>query len=39
MAHEQVKIGCGYMGADGHAFDLEEVMGVEGEVVVSEDKV
>ena len=32
MAHEQVSKG------GNHAFDLEEVMGVEGEVVVGKDK-
>ena len=33
MVHEQVSIGGGHMGAHGCAFDLEEVTGVEGEVV------
>ena len=38
MAHEQIGIGGGHTGALGHAFDLEVIMGVEGEVVVGEDK-
>ena len=38
MAHEQISIGGGYTGAHGRAFDLEVMMGVEGEVVVGEDK-
>ena len=38
MAHEQVSIGGGHTGACGHAFGLEEVTGVEGEIVVSKDK-
>ena len=37
MAHEQVSLRGDHMGAHGRAFDLEEVMGVEGEVVVGED--
>ena len=37
MAHEQIGIGWDYTGAHGHAFDLDVMMGVEGEVV-SEDK-
>ena len=37
MAHEQIGIGRGHMGAHGYAFDLEVMMGVEGEVV-GEDK-
>ena len=38
MAHEQIGIGGGHMGIHGRAFDLEVMMGVEGEVVVGEDK-
>ena len=38
VAHGQVSIGGGHMGAHGHAFDLEEMTGVEGEVVVGKDK-
>ena len=38
MAHEQISIGGGHMGAHGRAFDLEVMMGVEGEVVMGEDK-
>ena len=38
MAHEQVGIGGGHTGVHGRAFDLEEMMGVEGEVVVGKDK-
>ena len=37
MAHEQFSIG-GHTGAHGHAFDLEEMTGVEGEIVVGKDK-
>ena len=38
MAHEQIGIGGCHTGAHGLAFDLEVMMGVEGEVVVGEDK-
>ena len=38
MTHEQIGIGGGHTGVHGHAFDLEIMMGVEGEVVVGEDK-
>ena len=38
MAHEQLGIGGGHTGAHGCAFDLEVMTGVEGEVVVGEDK-
>ena len=38
VAHEQISIGGGHMGAHGHAFDLEVMVGVEGEVVMGEDK-
>ena len=38
MAHEQIGIGGGHMGAHGRAFDLEVMVGVEGEVVGCEDK-
>ena len=37
MAHDKTGIGGGHTGAHGHAFDLEVMMGVEGEVV-GEDK-
>ena len=37
MAHEQIGIGWDYTGAHGHAFDLDVMMGVEGEVVVMAD--
>ena len=38
VAHNQISIGGGHMGAHGLAFDLEVMMGVEGEVVMGEDK-
>ena len=38
VTREQVSIGGSHMGAHGHAFDLEKMMGVEGEVVVGKDK-
>ena len=38
MAHEQISIGWGHTGAHGRAFDLEVMMGVEGEAVMREDK-
>ena len=38
VAHEQIGIGGGHTGAHGRVFDLEVMMGVEGEVVVGEDK-
>ena len=38
VAHEQVGIGEGHAGAHGRAFDLEEISGVEGEIVVGKDK-
>ena len=38
MAHEQVGIGGGHTGAHGCTFDLEEMSGVEGEIVVGKDK-
>ena len=38
MAHEQVGIEGGYMGAHGYAFNVEILMGVQGEVVVGEGK-
>ena len=38
MAHEQVSIEQGHTGATGHPLDLEEMSGVEGEVVVGKDK-
>ena len=38
MAHEQIGIGGGHTGAHGHPFNLEVMMGVEGEVVMGEDK-
>ena len=38
MAHEQISIGGGHLGALGRAFNLEVMMVVEGEVVVCEDK-
>ena len=34
MAHEQVGIGGGHTGAHGHTFDLEEMSGVGGGIVV-----
>ena len=37
MAYEQVSIREGHMGVRGCAFDLEEVTGVEGEVVMGKD--
>ena len=37
MAHEQVSIGRGHKSAHGHAFDLEEILSVQAEVV-GEDK-
>ena len=38
VAYEKISIGVGHMGARGHAFDLEEVTGVEGEVTLGKDK-
>ena len=38
MANEQVGIGWGHTGAHGRTFDLEEMSGVEGEIVVDKDK-
>ena len=38
MAHEQVGIGGGHTGDHGRTFDLEEMAGVEGEIVVGKDK-
>ena len=38
MAHEQVSIGGGHTGAHGRTFDLEELSGGEGEIVVGKDK-
>ena len=38
MSHEQISIRGGHPGAHGRAFNLEVMMGVEGEVVVCEDK-
>ena len=38
MAHEQVGIGGGHTGAHGRTFDLEEISGVEGEIVVGKYK-
>ena len=38
VVHEQVSRGGGHMGAHGCAFDLEVMMGVEGEIIVDEDK-
>ena len=38
LAHEQIGIRGGHMGAHGCAFKLEVMMGVEREVVVGEDK-
>ena len=38
VAHEQVSIGGGHMGAHGYASDPEEMTGVEGEVIVGKDK-
>ena len=37
MAHEQVGIGEGHTGAHGHTFNLEEMSGDEGEIVVFKD--
>ena len=37
MSHEQVGIGGGHTGAHGRTFDLEEMSGVEGEVVVGKE--
>ena len=37
MAHGQVGIVGGHTGAHGHTFDLEEMSGVEGEIVVGKD--
>ena len=34
LVHEQVGIGGGHTGAHGCTFDLEEMSGVEGEIVV-----
>ena len=33
VAHEQIGIGGGHTGAHGRAFDLEVMVGVEGEVL------
>ena len=38
VAHEQIGIGRGHTVAHGRAFDLEVMMGVEGEVVMDKDK-
>ena len=38
FALEQVAVGRGHMSANDHGFDLEEVMAVEGEVIVYKDK-
>ena len=38
VAHEQFSIGGGHTGAHGCTFGLEEMPGVEGEVVVGKDK-
>ena len=38
MAHEQVGIGRSHTGAHGCAFDLEEMLGIEGEIVMGKDK-
>ena len=38
VAHEQVGIGRGHMGAHVRALELEEIMGIEGKIVVGEDK-
>ena len=32
MAHENVGIGGGHVGAHGRAFDLQEMTGVDGEI-------
>ena len=38
VAYEQVGIGRGHMGAHVRALELEEIMGIEGKIVVGEDK-
>ena len=38
VAHEQVSIGGGHMGAHGCALDLEVMVGIEGDAVVGKDK-
>ena len=38
MAHEQVNLGGDDTDAHGRPLDLEEMLGVEGEVVVGKDK-
>ena len=38
VVHEQVSIGGGHTGAHDHIFVLEEMSGVEGEIVVGRDK-
>ena len=38
MTHEQIGIEGGHVGAHGHTFELKEMSGVQGEIVVVTDK-